>query len=400
MLTMRQKQALTATVVRRYARASKTQKTNILDEFVATTGYNRSYARRALNQVRTQDFRRKKYKRVVVRKKYDLEVLKSLTRLWIIQNYICGKRLKPFIPELIRVLKRDGELAISFEVETKLLAISATTIDRLLAPTKKKLRVKGIGGTKPGTLLKSQIPVRTFADWDDLIPGFFELDSVAFCGNTLSGQHIWGLNFVDVATGWVGLDAVMGKGQEGIHQASKDFKKRLPFKMLGIDSDNGSEFINGIMVRFCQENQITFTRIRPGKKNDNCYVEQKNYTILRNFLGYQRYDTQEQLIIIKQLLKVVELYVNFFQPSRKLTSKTRIGARVKKSYDEAQTPYQRLLKSGILDQQNQIQLHTLYDSLNPVQLQREMSKIYCQLAQADRYKLDEAANTYFRYLFE
>lgn len=400
MLTMRQKQALTATIVRRYEKASKKQKSRILDEFVASTGYNRSYARRALNQANNKDFRRRKRQKTVANKRYDLEVLKVLTRLWVIQNYICGKRLKPFIPELIRILKRDGEIEVSLEIEEKLLTISAATIDRLLAPTKRKLKVKGISGTKPGTLLKSQIPIRTFADWDELTPGFFELDSVAFCGSILSGHHVWGLNFVDVLTGWVGLDAVMGKGQHGIHEATRDFKKRLPFKMLGIDSDNGSEFINGIMVRFCQENQITFTRIRPGKKNDNCFVEQKNYTVLRNFLGYQRYETKEQLNIIKQLLRVVELYVNFFQPSRKLISKTRVGAKVHKTYDEAQTPYQRLLKTNILTKENKVQLYSLYETLNPVQLQREMIKLHKQLDQANRYKLDEAANTRFRYFFE
>lgn len=399
MLTMRQKQALTATIVRRYQKASKKEKTSILDEFVANTGYNRSYARRAINLAQSKDYRRKKKKKVVVKKRYDLQVKVALTRIWIIQNYICGKRLKPFIPELIRILKRDNELEITPQVEEKLKTISAATIDRLLAPTKAKLKVRGVGGTKPGTLLKNQIPIRTFTDWDSLKPGFFELDSVAFCGETLMGQHVWGLNFTDVATGWVGLDAVIGKGQDGIHQATKELKQRLPFTILGIDSDNGSEFINAIMFRYCQEEKITFTRIRPGKKNDNCYVEQKNYTTLRTFLGYQRYDTKEQLQIIKKLLRVVELYVNLFQPSRKMISKTRKGAKVHRTYDEAQTPYQRVIKSGILDKSNKTQQNILYENINPAQLQREMIKFHKQLAKLNRYKLDEATNTRFRYLF-
>lgn len=393
MLTMSQKQAITVTIVRRYSRATKKEKTKILDEFVATTGYNRSYARRALSQARCKDFRRKKRKRVVVHKKYDHRVAKALTRIWVIQNYICGKRLQPFLPELIRVLERDGELDVTDEVRAKLLTISASTIDRLLAPVKRRLRVKGIGGTKPGTLLKSQIPIRTFADWDEVKPGFFEMDTVAFCGETLVGQHVWGLNFTDVATGWVGLDAVMGKGQHGIHQATAAFRKRLPFTLLGLDSDNGSEFINDIMRRFCEENNITFTRIRPGRKNDNCYVEQKNYTTLRTFLGYRRYYTREQLTIVKQLLRVVELYVNFFQPSRKLIKKVRLGAKVTKTYDQAQTPYQRLIQSGVLTQDNQIQLKTLYELLNPVQLQQEMNQLHKQLAHTYRYQLNEAAKT-------
>lgn len=391
MLTMSQKQAITATIVRRYLKSTKREKTRILDEFVATTGYNRSYARRALNQANRKDFRRKRLRRHVVNRKYDLTVLKTLTKLWVIQNYICGKRLKPFIPELLRILERDGELTVSDEIKAKLLTISAATIDRLLAPAKKRLKVKGIGGTKPGTLLKSQIPIRTFAQWDNLKPGFFELDSVAFCGEALLGHHVWGLDFTDISTGWVGLDAVMGKGQHGIHQATNAFKQRLPFRLLGLDSDNGSEFINDIMRRFCEENTITFTRIRPGRKNDNCYVEQKNYTTLRTFVGYQRYDTAKQLALIKQLLRVVELYVNFFQPSRKLLHKIRRGAKVTKTYDHAQTPYQRLLQSGVLTPPNRTHLLLLYESLNPVRLQREMNKLHKQLENADRYKLDEAA---------
>lgn len=393
MLTMRQKHAITATITRRYSKASKKEKTKILDEFVATTSYNRSYARRALNLARSKDFRKKKRKRLVIHKRYDHHVTKALVQIWVIQNFNCGKRLQPFMAEILRVLKRDKELELGGEVEEKLLTISAATIDRLLAPKKRKLRVKGLGGTKPGTLLKSQIPIRTFADWNELKPGFFEMDSVAFCGTTLLGHHIWGLNFTDVFTGWVGLDAVMGKGQFGIHQATIDLKRRLPFTLLGLDSDNGSEFINDIMRRFCEDHAITFTRIRPGKKNDNCYVEQKNYTTLRTFLGYQRYDTMGQLTIIKQLLRVVELYVNFFQPSRKLIKKVRRGARVTRTYDQAQTPYQRLVQSDVLTKDNQIQLHLLYESLNPVQLQREMNQLHKQLTHTDRYKLDEAANT-------
>lgn len=400
MLTMRQKQALTATIVRRYAHATKKEKTNILNEFVATTRYNRSYARRALNKARSNDFRKKKRVRLVVHRKYDLSVLIALTRIWIIQNYICGKRLQPFMAELLRVLKRDGEIEIEERIENKLLTISAATIDRLLAPTKQRINVKGVGGTKPGTLLKSQVPIRTFADWDVVKPGFFEMDTVAFCGETLIGHHVWGLNFTDVATGWVGLDAVMGKGQHGIHQATIEFRKRLPFLLLGLDSDNGSEFINDIMMRFCEKHMITFTRIRPGKKNDNCYVEQKNYTTLRTFLGYQRFDTEKQLDIIKRLLRVGELYVNFFQPSRKLLKKVRVGAKVTKTYDQAQTPYQRLVQSGVLTKENQVQLRLMYESLNPAQLQREMNKFHSQLQHINsqlqhinRYKLNEATNT-------
>lgn len=393
MLSMRQKEALTATIIRRYQKAGKKEKTQMLDEFVKNTGYNRSYARRKINKSKTKDFRKTRQKRKVARKKeYGVEVVKALTKIWVIQNHICGKRLKPFLPELVRILGRDKSIEISKDVKQKLIKISAATIDRSLKPLRKKLELKGRSGTKPGTLLKSSIPIRTFADWDDDRPGFFELDSVAFCGGTLSGHHVWGLDFVDVSTGWVGLDAVMGKGQYGVHEASKRFRSRLVFKMLGIDSDNGSEFINGIMKRFCDTNEITFTRIRPGKKNDNCYVEQKNYTTLRNFLGYSRYDTEKELEIIRELLKLVEIYVNFFQPSLKLIHKKRTGARVYKKYDEAKTPYQRLLRFGILGKKQKSKLHEIYDSQNPMKLIKEIRKLQSKLSKLNRYKLDEATN--------
>lgn len=216
---------------------------------------------------------------------------------------------------------------------------------------------------------------------------------MAFCGGTLSGQHVWGLNFTDVETGWVGLDATMGKGQHEIHEATKRIQARLVFRILGIDSDNGSEFINGIMQRFCEKHKITFTRIRPGKKNDNCYVEQKNYTTLRNFLGYSRYDTEVELKIIRELLVLVEVYVNFFQPSQKLIYKKRTGAKVYKKYDEAKTPYQRLLKSGILKKKQREKLHKIYESWNPMRLIKKIRKLQSKLEKLNRYKLIEATNS-------
>ena len=251
--------------------------------------------------------------------------------------------------------------------------------------------------TKPGTLLKSQIPIRTFADWDNLKPGFMEMDTVAFCGGILGGPHVWGLNLTDVTTGWEGLEAVMGKSQAGIHQAVTRIKNRLPFPLLGLDSDNGTEFINAIMTRFCETHKITFTRIRPGRKNENCYVEQKNYTVLRNFVGYSRYDTPQQLAVIRELLEKVELYVNLFQPSVRLISKTRLGAKVRKNYDKAQTPYQRLLESGHPDPENRKRLKLLYQHHNPLQLQKEMNQLRNQLESVNRYKFNEATNDRFRY---
>lgn len=370
MLTMKQKQALSETLRKRYRKSTKKQKTQILNEFVATTNYNRDYARYLLGILKKRG-RKKKYsprKRV-----YDISVFYPLRKLWIVADGICGQRLKPFIPELIKALERNGELKVEKQVREKLCRIGSATIDRMLKATRKSYQLKGRSTTKPGTLLKHQIPIRTFADWDDKRPGFFEADLVASCGETVRGDYINSLNLTDVASGWVGLEAIMGKSQYRTHKAVDRIRKRLPFPMLGLDSDNRTEFINWLLKRYCEEYKITFSRIRPYRKNDNCYVEQKNYTVVRRFLGYARYDTEEQLEIIREILKLVELYVNFFQPVMKLKSKKRLGSKVKKKYDKAKTPYQRILKSGVLNKKEKEELKQFYESLNPMELKRKIN---------------------------
>ena len=373
---MRQRIAVTCAVRKRYRKSAKKKKSEILSEFVATTGYNRSYARLVLGSFKKQG-RKPKYpprKRV-----YDISVFYPLRKLWLTADCICGQRLKPFIPELISVLEKKGEMKLGKEVKKKLCHIGSATIDRLLKATRKQYELRGRTTTKPGTLLKHQIPIRTFSDWDENKPGFLETDTVSFGGGNTSGHFVWGLDMTDVFTGWTLLAAVMGRGQERIHQAVKDGRDRLPFPLLGLDSDSGGEFINDILFRYCKDEGITFTRNRPGKKNDNCYVEQKNYTTLRRFLGYGRYDTDEQLTIIKEILSLAEPYINFFQPVMKLKTKERIGSRVKKTYDTARTPYRRLIDSGILDEEQKQKLSSYYESLNPVDLKRRINKLLQKL---------------------
>ncbi len=373
MLDMKQRIALTKVIRRRYQRSSKKEKGRILSELVENTGYNRSYARYLLGSLKKRG-RKKKYS---TRKRlYDASVFFPLRKLWSVADGICGQRLKPFLPELIRVLEREKEFKEKRTVKEKLLHISSATIDRMLSATKKSYRLKhGKTTTKPGTLLRSTIPIRTFSDWDENQPGFMEADLVAFCGETTEGEYINGLNMTDVYTGWVLLGATMGKGQFGVHKEVDEGRKRLPFPLLGFDSDNGGEFINAILKRYCDQNQITFTRIRPYRKNDNCFVEQKNYTTLRRFLGYARYDQEEQLLIIKEILKLAEPYVNFFQPVMKLRDKQRIGNKTKKRYDIAKTPYQRLLDSGILKEEQKEKLKRSYETLNPMELKRQINKL-------------------------
>jgi len=390
MLTMKQKQALSYVIRKRYQRARKKEKSKILNEFISNTGYNRSYARRLLGSLKTQGRKRKRKPKQRI---YDISVFYPLRTLWLAADCICSQRLKPFLPELIRILEREKELVIEPKIKAKLNRIGSATIDRMLSATKKRYRLKGKPTTKPGTLLRKAIKVRTFADWDEKRPGFFEADLVAFCGESVKGDYVNGLNLTDISIAWVCLEAVMGKSQYRVHKAISRIKQRLFYTMLGLDSDNGSEFINWLLKRYCEANQITFTRIRPHKKNDNCYVEQKNYTVLRRFIGYARYDTDEQLQIIREILKLVELYVNFFQPVLKLKSKERVDNKVKKRYDTARTPYQRLKESGVLGKKQNQQLQTLYESLNPMELRRKIKKLTSKLEKTLRYKKYDLTNT-------
>lgn len=398
MLTMRQKQAVTRQIALRYKKAGKKEKGIILDEMTKITEYNRSYASRVLKQkakpkivkkmkirdlnvVLFEDRRRKKRKRNRSKaRRYGKEVFKALKKIWIIEDCICAKRLTPFLPEIVSVLERVGELKINKETRRKLLEISPATIDRILSETRKSFHLKsGISTTKPGTLLKKQIPVRTFADWNDKRPGFFEIDLIAHCGETVRGEYINSLNFTDVASGWVEPEAVMGKSQFRVFAAIEDIKERTPFPVLGIDSDNDSPFINAHLFNYCQEKKITFTRCRAYEKNDQCHVEQKNYSVIRRVLGYSRYDTERELEIIKELYQNLRLYVNFFQPVMKLKEKQRIGAKVKKKYDLAKTPCQRVLKSKHINQKIKRKLKTQYGKLNPAQLKRNINKLQNKL---------------------
>lgn len=377
MLTMRQRIALTREVRNRYRRESKKAKSQILTEFIKTTGYNRSYARYVLGSLKKSG-RKKKYPQR--ERVYDARVFYKLKKLWIAADNICGQRLKPFLPELIDRMEYFKEIKLNKTIKKKLLTMGSATIDRILSATKKSYCLKkGKSTTRPGTLLKSMVAVRTYADWDDARPGYFETDLVAFCGDSAEGDFINGLNLTDVSIGWVGLEAVMGKGQFRVHKAIDAVRNRLAYKMRGLDPDNGTEFINWLLKRYCENNSIAFTRIRPGKKNDNCFVEQKNYTVLRRFLGYARYDTVYQLMIIKDLLPIVEDYVNFFQPSQKLKEKKRIGSKTKKQYYTATTPYCKLLASGILNDEQKQNINKYYESLNPMELKRKIYKLQQKL---------------------
>jgi len=248
--------------------------------------------------------------------------------------------------EAVEKLEAHKEIDLTDKVREKLLNISASTIDRLLKSEKDKFRLgKGRKGTRPGTLLKNSIPIRTFADWDEARPGFVEVDLVGHDGGNTSGDFIQSLNFTDIATCWDITAACMNKAQVHVFKALRAIIARFPFIILGIDSDNGSEFINAHMLAYCIKNEITFTRSRPYKKNDSCFVEQKNYSVVRRNVGYQRYDTEEELSLLNELYIYLDCYTNYFQPVVKLVSKTRVGSKVTKSMIQ-----QRLLSGECLSQ--------------------------------------------------
>jgi hypothetical protein len=234
-------------------------------------------------------------------------------------------------------------------------------------------------------LLKGNIPIRTFADWDERRPGFLEVDLVAHCGESSEGFYLTTLSAVDVATGWVECQGVWGKGQERVGSAVHETSKRLPFPLLGLDSDNGSEFINKHLYDYCRSNGITFIRSHPYKKNDSAHVEQKNWSVVRRLIGYDRYTSKAALAQINQVYSLVRPYMNFFQPVMKLKHKSRHGAKVYKVYDTAQTPYHRLMASGALSSQQQQSLAQKYRGLNPVKLREEINRALEKLWHVEEY---------------
>jgi len=301
----------------RYLKASKEEKSIMLDEYSKVTGLVRKYIIQILS-AKVSDKDKQNHVRKKRKSIYGVSVVIKLKKLWQLMDYPCGLRMKPMMAEWIRKLKSFGEITLSEEVENKLLKISAPTIDRKLVKARKEEHRKIFSTTKPGTLLKNQIPIRT-SSWEETQIGFCELDTVAHCGSSMAGLFAFTLNLVDILTGWDESETVLGKGEKGIVSALKNIEQRLPFPLRGIDPDNGGEFINYSMIEYCAENKTSFTRGRPYKKNDNAHIEQKNWTHIRKIFGYSRIEDEE---IIKKMNELnrneIRLYKNFFQANVKL----------------------------------------------------------------------------------
>ncbi len=334
------KREYTQVVYQRYATASKAAKHQILDEFCATTRYNRKYVIHVLNgSLPPRPSRRRRRAKI-----YNASTDAVLAAIWEAAGYPWSSRLKALLPLWLPWAKR--RFRFSPLVERQLEIISPRTIDRHLAPQKRQLKRRLYGRTKPGTLLKHHIPIKTDR-WEVTIPGFAEVDLVSHSGNAADGEFAYSLNLTDIHTGWVETCAVMGKGQAGIRHALAEIVAVMPFPLRGLDSDNGSEFINDHLFRYCQLHQVQFTRGRPYKKDDNAHIEQKNWTHVRKLLGWDRYDSPEAVAAINALYRdELRLMMNLYQPSVKLLRKVRVGSRLTRVYERPQTPLDRLLASG------------------------------------------------------
>ena len=386
-LTMSEKRSITRETALRYRKSDKKGKKAILDEFVRTTGYNRKYAIHLLSNwgkehVRIVDGQAvklvvgapKKHKKRKGKRIYDEAVREALKKIWQTFDYMCGKRLVVLLRMNMDLLYEDQDFAISEEVREKLMSISASTIDRILAGERKKLQLKGRSTTRAGTLLKHQIPIRVFFDWDERKPGFFELDRVSHDGGSSRGEYCLTLDATDVYSGWVELRALRNQAHRWVKEEAEHIYEHLPYAMKGVDSDNGGEFINHQLWNWANDHQITFTRSRPYHKNDNCFVEQKNDLAVRRTVGYYRFDTQQEFEALQEVYTHLCPLLNYYYPSVRLIEKTRIGARVKKIYDDPKPPYLRLLESNHIDEQVKTELRKRAKSIHIVKQKRLVDK--------------------------
>lgn len=395
-LTMFERKPIYRETAKEYQKARKRDKKVILDRFIETTGLNRDYAATLLRlhgktvRLGRKDYAKadiaKKGKRPGRKKKYNDAVLKLLKIVWKIQGYICGKRLWVVLNETLNNLIAHGHLQGEQEIIDRLRLISASSIERLLKPERKRLELKGRRGTKPGTLLKQQIAVRTWAEWDENCPGYLEVDLVGHEGGNSRGDFAQTLNMVDVWSGWTEPIAIKNKASKWVKEAIEKVKKRLPFDLLGLDSDTGAEFINYPMHDWCQDKGIKFTRGRSSRSNDNCYVEQKNYSVVRQNVGYLRYDTEDEVYWLNRLYAYLRLYTNCFQPVMKMTERERVGSRVKKKHNDIKTPCQRLLHSNRLNNAQKERLKRLYNGLDLFRLRQEISRCQKKLWKINKAK--------------
>ena len=346
----------------RYRGASNYEKGRILDEFVAVTSCHRKHAIRLLSD----GGHRVSESPTPVRRVYDEAVREALIVVWEAADRICSKRLKVALPSLLAALEKHNRLKLDPIVRSRLLAVSAATMDRLLAP----IRGEAVKRKRARRKTKSskQIPIRTFSDWDKPSPGFLEIDFVLHCGSSVAGSYLHSLVATDVCSGWVEAVPLLAREQSLVVEGLELIRSRMPIPVLGIDTDNDSAFINDTLVAHCQQHQIEFTRCRPYRKNDQAWIEQKNGAVIRRFVGHDRLSGVVAGQTLAHLFQMLRLYVNYFQPSFKLKEKKRLGAKTRKTYFQPATPCDRLLEHEAVDSRCKQLLETQRAQLDPLEL--------------------------------
>ena len=355
-----------AAVRLRYQAGARQEKKRILDEFCETTGMHRKAAIRRLNQKAGPTASKRGRPR-----RYGPDVAEALVKIWQVSDRMCGKLLAAVMADLVEALARHGELTLAAGLREQLLEVSPATIDRLLSRHRRGLSVQPQRrSTSSG--LKGEVPIRTWRDWKGTPVGSLQADLVLHCGESTAGFYLTSLCAVDVATGWTELQPVWGLGKQRVGTAIHHIRQRLPFRMQSLHTDNGSEFINHLLVNWCRQERIAFTRGRSYRKNDQAYVEQRNWLTIRRQVGYDRLASKEAYALLGQLYPLLSLQLNFFRPVRKLVAKDRVGARVLKQYDEPRTSYQRLIESAVLTAEENRDIRLKMASINPADIQRQI----------------------------